>query len=150
LGAHASAVNALVFSPGSDRLYTAAEDGTLKFWQLPVTAPRLLPPHEVTALALSQDSQVIVTGSVDKSVRLLNFDNGQLMRQMTGPARALSAVAVSPNRAVAAGGGADGRLFVWNTGDGKLLYQYSAHKGPVTALSFSPQSNQLLTGGSDG
>jgi WD40 repeat protein len=138
LVAHSAELTGLAIGPNSNPCYTTAADGTLKFWSLPPVGSRPLPAHEkaVTALALSKDGNLVVSGGADKSVRLSNVANGQ------------ESVALADNGALVAAGTAD-RLLVWQAGDGRLLAQPLA-KGGVGAAAFSPSLTQLATGGKDG
>jgi WD40 repeat protein len=144
-----SPITGVAIHPNNTVAYTAAEDGTLKFWQLPLTMSRIAPPQGdvVTALALAPDGNQVVSGGADKTVRITNVADTKQLQQLTGPAAAVLSVASSPN--VIAAGTQDQRLFLWNPRDGKLMYQAVAHAGPVTGVAF-PQANQLLTAGSDG
>jgi WD40 repeat protein len=152
LGAHATAVNAVVLAPGANAAFSAGDDGLIKIWNLPPKAPRNLPAHNgaVTSLALAPDGQMIVTGSADKTVRLVNFDNGQAVRQWPAKTAAINTVAVNANKTTVAAGDAEGRVFVWNVADSKLLKEFAAHNGPVTTVAINPQNTQLLTAGKDG
>jgi WD40 repeat protein len=148
--AHAGPATGVAYNPGGNVVYSTGEDGTLKFWQLPLAPARALPPHGdlVTAVTLSPDGNQVLSASADKTVRVAAFGDGKLVRTLTGPTAAVQALALTP--ALVAGGTADNRLFLWNAADGKLISQYQAHAGPVNALAFHPQNNQLLTGGGDG
>src|SRR5262249_18100507 len=42
LGAHSAGVNAVLLAPGGNAAYSVGDDGQLKFWKLPVIAPRNL------------------------------------------------------------------------------------------------------------
>ena len=79
IGAHPTSVTGMVAALGGNMIYTAGEDGVLKFWQIPVKPPRMLAAHTgpMTAMSLSADSQLLVTGSADKTVRITDFGNGQ-------------------------------------------------------------------------
>jgi WD40 repeat protein len=151
LGAHHGPANAVAWHPNSQTVYSIGDDGFLKFWQVPNAQqlPRVLPSHggAVTALALSQDLNQVLSGSADKSVRLTNFANGQPIRTLAGADASITAIA--GNNAIVAAGSADGRLLVW-AADGKLLGRFRADIKAVTAVSVQPQNTHLLSGGVDG
>jgi WD40 repeat protein len=148
--AHAGPVTGVVIHPNNNAAYSAGEDGTLKFWQLPIALPRPLPPHAegVTALALSPDGSQVVSASADKTIRVSSFGDGKPIRQLTGPGAGVRSVAVGQN--LIAAGTADSRLWIWNASDGKPVSQTVAHGGAVTGVAFHPQNNQLVTAGGDG
>lgn len=170
LGAHAAEVRGLAVHPNNNALYSAGADGSLKFWALPPVASKTLwtdqraagPPRDGADrrdtgplfLALSNDGNSFVFGGADKSVRLANAMNGQLIREFQGANANVESATLSPNGAWIAAGTADKRLLVWQANDGKLLANVTLGALPQSrsplSLAFSPDSNQLLTGGSDG
>src|ERR1051326_8996803 len=70
--AHPKAIQSLAFATNGSAVYTAGEEGAVRFWQLPPVAAKPLAGHTdtVRALALSADGNAIITGSVDKNVRV--------------------------------------------------------------------------------
>ena len=90
--------SAVAINANNQQLYTAGHDGTLKFWQLPIAPSRALAaPHgdQVTAVVLSPDGNKLITASIDKTVRVSNFTNGQQERVLAGPAAAVNAIATN-------------------------------------------------------
>src|SRR5262249_48900783 len=90
------------------------------------------------------DGNAFVSASADKSVRLANAMNGQLIRDFKGANAAVESVALSPNGALMAAGTADKHLLIWQAGDGKLLANVASE---AKGIAFPHGSNQLLTGG---
>jgi WD40 repeat protein len=149
--AHAGAINGLTFNPGTNVLASAGADGVLKYWTTPPVGSRAVgTPHgdAVTALGLGADGNTLISGCLDKSVRLSRIDNGQLIRPLAGAAAAVESVAGSGN--FVAAGTADRRVQVWQAADGKALADILAHNGAVKTVAFSPATGHLLTGGADG
>lgn len=147
VGAHAAEVRGFGISPNNNTVYSAGAEGSLKFWTLPPVASKTL-GNAVTAFALSGDGSSVVSGGADKSVRLVNAANGQLIREFKGANAAVESVELSPNGAWIAAGTADKRLLVWQAKDGQLLNNIASSASGCVA--FHPGSNQLLTGGGDG
>jgi WD40 repeat protein len=152
IGAHASGVNGVALNPNNVAAYSVGDDGFLKWWQLPVVAPRSLPPHAdaITSFFLSADGNSVLTGGADKLVKLSNSVNGQLVKDFPGAGAALNAVATGGNPATVAAGGADGKLYLFNAADGKPIAQPVAHAGGVTGLAYHPAQPLLATVGADG
>jgi WD40 repeat protein len=150
--AHEKPIAALAFATNGSQVWTAGEDGAIKFWQLPPVAPRALAGHtdSVRTLAISTDGNNVVTGSLDKNVRVFNIDNGQLGRTLaaTQPVMAVASMGAG-NNAVTFAGTASGQLLAWGP-DGKPLYQGVAHTGEITGLAVSPSGTQLVSVGADG
>jgi WD40 repeat protein len=151
LGAHAGPVSGVAISPASNQAYSVGEDGQLKSWQFPVPAPRSLPAHAdgIATLVISADGNSSLTGGADKSVKLSNSTNGQLVREFIGATAAVSALALWPNNAVVAAGATDGKVFLW-TADGKLAGTLAAHTGAVTGIAVNANGNGFVTAGADG
>jgi WD40 repeat protein len=135
VGAHSAPALALALAANGTTAYTAGADGMLKVWQLPPVASRPLPPHgdTVSSLALSADGAILATGCLDKNVRVLNFDNGQLARTLPTPtpvtATAYTGAAAA---ALTAAGTAGGQIIIWGAADAKPIFQVQAHAGEVT------------------
>src|SRR5262249_30981075 len=136
IGAHSGPANAVVVAGAL--IATAGDDGTVKFWQVPVVVDRPLPPHAdaVTALTLSADGTQVLTGGADKIVKQVKLDKGQPIRDYPGATGAIAALSLSAKGDVLAAGTADQRLLLWNTADGKLLSQGIVHQGAVSGVSF--------------
>jgi WD40 repeat protein len=150
--AHEKPIHSLAFATNGAQVYTAGDDGAIKFWQVPPVAPRPLAGHadSVRALALTGDGNSAVTGSLDKNVRVFNIDNGQLGRTLPAPqpVTAVAAVGVGAN-AFTFAGTSTGQLLAWGA-DAKPIYQGVAHAGEIAGLAVSPNGAQLVSVGADG
>ncbi len=102
----------------------------------------------LTAARFSADGQLVLTSSLDRSVRLWNADTGVRLRTFTGHASAVYAVTISPEtNLVAAGGGVgDPTVRVWNAQTGELRHTFGEDAGTVRALDFSVAAAALLIG----
>lgn len=102
----------------------------------------------LTMASFSTNGRMVVTASLDGSVRLWNADTGAGVRTFTGHAGGVYAAALSPDTNLVAGGGgsSDPTARVWNALTGQLLQTFGEEAGAVRALSFSPSSARLLVG----
>src|SRR5262249_40672563 len=136
-GAHEKKVTALAVSPAGNSLLSASDDGSVKLWQFPVPAPKLLAhPDKVTAAVLSPDGNKLLTAGDDKQAHLWDLAKGVKERTFTGPTLAVTAVAFSPDGKTVAGGSADKSLSLW-AADGKPLRKIPL-PAVVQAVVFSP------------
>jgi WD40 repeat protein len=106
--------------------------------------------HEgaVTTVAFSPNSQTVVSGGQDGTIRLWNF-NGEfkILGKHEGE---VTIVAFSPkNIDTLVSGGRDGTVRLWNLkGESKIL---GRHEGGVTVIAFSPIDNNIfVSSGRDG
>jgi WD40 repeat protein len=109
--------------------------------------------HQVEALALSPDGRLLLSGSLDRTVRLWEVLTGQEIRTFAKHQRAVGAVAFSPDgRLAASGGGRLGypydvkdpaRIRLWEVGSGDEIKTFTGHDSDVVALAFSPDGTTL-------
>ncbi len=92
----------------------------------------------VTAIAFSADNARLVTGSVDKTVRVWNPANAQQPEQIKfeGSTGNITAVAFSPDSNQVLSGTADNKLRLWNVADGMSLQEFEGHTGAIVAVGF--------------
>ncbi len=133
LQAHAGAVNAVGYFFGFLGFVTAGEDHSTKFWVWnPTDAAKvrnLLRSNTqgVTSLVFSPDRKLLVTGSLDQSIKLFNSQIeekhpagprptpffGMERFTFTGLNTAIRAVAAAPGGTTLAGAGEDGTIRLW-------------------------------------
>lgn len=151
---HTKPVTAIVAHPPGGIgavVFTAGEDGVLKFWQLP-TAPRELPAHAagLRALVITVDGRTACAAGTDGTVAVVNTTDGKVVRTLTGPTAAVNALAMSAGATTLAGGTADGQLWVWDPIVGKPLWHVAAHEKSTNATAIHPGTPQILSAGADG
>jgi WD40 repeat protein len=76
---------------------------------------------------------LIVSCSLDKTVRLWNPDNGAQIRSLEGHTDAVFAIAISPDGNRIASGAWNGEVRIWNVDDGKLIKSFIA--SPIVATA---------------
>ena len=100
----------------------------------------------VIGVAISSDSQTLVSCSYDKTIKLWHLGSGNLLGTLTGHTRWVSCIAISPNGQVLASGSLDGSINLWHIGSGNLLREISGLSGYPISLAISP-SGQILAAG---
>jgi WD40 repeat protein len=151
---HAGPVTAVVAHPTATLgavIFTAGEDGVLKYWQLP-TASRALPPLAAVprALVITGDGKTVCAAGTDGTVPVLTVADGKVVRTLIGPTAAVNHLAMSAGGTTLAGGTADGQLWVWDPMVGKSLWHVAAHDGGTNAVALHPGTPQILSAGADG
>jgi WD40 repeat protein/DNA-binding SARP family transcriptional activator len=151
---HSAAPVAWGRQPGSGDLLlaTPTDEFGIQLWDARTGQPlRLFRGHSaiVTALALSTQGAMLVSGSWDMTVRLWDVDTGQLTRVLRGHTNYVMATALSPDETLVASGSLDGTVRVWDRHAGTERHRLLGHTGGVFAVAFSPDGASLASGSDD-
>lgn len=119
-------------------------------WKKAVFA-RTLADHlwGVTSVAISPDGQTLVSGSIDKTVKIWNLPAGKLLHTLAGHANEVWSVAISPDGKTLASGSGDKTVKVWDLATGTLKSTLDGHSGSVNTIAFSPDGKTLASGSFD-
>jgi len=97
-----------------------------------------------TALSSSRDGALVASGSLDRTVKVVSSESGELLGDLEVD-EPVSALAFSPSGEQLAIGTTAGGLFVHDLLDGHVLLESEQEKR-VTALQFSPDGTLLAVG----
>ena len=106
-------------------------------------------PVEVTALSLSPNEAMIVTGDCDGKVRLYDRESRTLKHMIAGHSDVVSAIAFSPDGNRLATAGFDGKVQILSVPDLSIVKSIGEHKVAVTDVVFSPNDTTIATCGYD-
>ncbi|WP_171098527.1 c-type cytochrome [Ruegeria sp. HKCCD7255] len=152
LGPTGGGVNAVVFSPDGDLLYSAGMDGSLRIWDMASGSERQrLVEHGfgINELVLNAQDNWIAYGAVDGVTRILDLSTGA-ERDFTLDRRPILALALGPDRQTLAVGDGEGYIMLIDTVDWRITQDFRATlRGPVWALAFSPDGQNIHAGGID-
>jgi WD40 repeat protein len=114
-------------------LASCGADNVIKIWDF-VTGDqrRTTQPlgKEVTSIEFVGATQKVFVASGDKTVRLVNTDNGGMERTYPGSSDFMFSGAVSADGRLAVAGGQESVLFVWLVDNGQLLKSFALPKPP--------------------
>ncbi len=155
------------FRPDGKLVFTAGEDGTVRFWNAETGEPQgktLRAGSPILAAAFSPDSRTLLIGCMDGKARLWDADAGLPRSPLMVHRGRVRAVAFSPDGALAATASAiqevnfqtrtttvgGGEIQLWRVPTGEAIGQPLPHPKPVESLAFSPKGRRLLTGCENG
>ncbi len=144
-----SAITGFALTAGGSQAQILDAGGWNRVFNLPVPAPKVFPQHkaDVVAFAVSGDGQLGLTASVDKTIKVLNLQNGQLARELTHTTPFTTANFSSSSPMILAGT-PDGKLLFWNSADGKSLGIISASDKGITSVGH--QGDKAISTSADG
>lgn len=141
------AVFSMAHSPTESLLATAeGNEGEIRLWS---TADRrlvrTLRGHQdrVWSCRFSQDGQILVTASADKTAGVWNVGTGQRLWVLPHP-QSVYGADISRDRTLVATAGEDGEVRIWDASAGSKLREFTAHQGAVADVMFAPDDGQLL------
>jgi len=150
---HRNSVNAVLFEPNGEYLISAGYDGAV--WRWPVDKSngeaRLIvnTGFPVNDIAVDRSGKVLVVGSADGKVRVLQLPDGEEMFAYDGHEGAVLAVAVTEDGKTVASGSTDGYLRLWQGGGGARQQLPVDYYRAVWSISFTPGGDQVYAAGVD-
>ncbi|PVU89544.1 hypothetical protein BB559_005050 [Furculomyces boomerangus] len=140
----------VAFSGDGQYVATGGDDGKIKIWMAStgycfVTFSNH--SSSITAIQFTKQNQVVVSASLDGTVRAFDLVRYRNFRTFLSPTPAqFSSVAVDPSGEIVCAGCQDSfDIYVWSMQTGKLLDVLSGHEGPVSSLEFRPDGVQLAS-----
>ncbi|NEO67537.1 MAG: peptidase C14, partial [Moorea sp. SIO4G2] len=91
----------------------------------------------------------IISGGIDKTLRLWNTKSGKLIHTLEGHTAPVYAITFSPDGNKILSGSWDKTVRLWDTDSGQLLHTLEGHKDTVFWIAFSPDGNKILSNSYD-
>ncbi|HEY9640177.1 MAG TPA: caspase family protein [Coleofasciculaceae cyanobacterium] len=147
-------VRSLEFSPNGRTVATVSGDtqgetSVMTLWnvadgkaQLALTVPTYL-----TSVAFSPNGLFVAAGGRDRTIKLWNVRNGNLLRTFTGQQGWVNSIAFSPDGKTLAAASEDKSVKLWNVAKTQLL-QTLTRPAPIQSIAFSPDGKTLAAAGS--
>lgn len=147
---HFNNMACLDYSPDGQYVVTGGDDAKVKVWNTGsgfcfVTFSEHL--GGITGVTFNQNGKVVLSCSLDGTVRAFDLNRYRNFRTFTSPHPAqFSCLALDPSGEIVCAGGMDVfEIFVWSMQTGRLLEVLAGHEGPVSCLAFSPTAPTLAS-----
>lgn len=100
----------------------------------------------------TQPANCIVTGSVDESVKVWNYESSvlQLRHSFDGSLMAIISVVLNSDATVVASSSLDTTLNLWNTSTGTKIKRITTDPIELWTIVFSPDDKYILSGSQNG
>lgn len=139
-----------LISAGADR-DAASQRYPIKIWNVGTKqVTRTLEGHTdvVQSLSLSEDGQILASGSLDRTIKIWSMTTGELLQTLEGHSAAIRSVALSQDGQTLISGGDDKTVRIWDlrTGTSRTL---SEHTGTVYSVAISPDGKTIASGSAD-
>lgn len=108
---------------------------------------RTLTGHpSASVLAISADGQTLVSGGIDKAIKVWDLKTGQLRKTFQSDSGKILAVAIAPNGKTIVSGSADHMVRIGQlTGEQKPL-MLSGHRDDVSLVGITPDGKTIISG----
>nr|WP_228035597.1 serine/threonine-protein kinase [Oculatella sp. LEGE 06141] len=103
----------------------------------------------VTCVAISPVAPLLVSSSLDDTIKIWNFKTGELLSTLKGHVKAVNTIAISPDGKLLISGSDDYTLKLWNLHTGALLRTLTGHSRDVNTVAITPDGKLLASGGED-
>ncbi|XP_078369162.1 periodic tryptophan protein 2 homolog isoform X4 [Oculina patagonica] len=151
---HYYSMNTLCYSQDGHYIATGGEDGKVKLWNvLSGFCFVTFSEHNsaVTSVVFTPNSQVVLSCSLDGTVRAFDLNRYRNFRTFASPqAVQFSCLSVDNSGEVVCAGSLDTfEIFLWCMKTGRLTEVLTGHEGPLSELVFSPTQPLLISGSWD-
>ncbi|KAI6217268.1 putative WD repeat-containing protein [Aphelenchoides fujianensis] len=99
---------------------------------------------EIVCYHVNKTGTLIVTGSVDQSLKVWRMDTGFLTQVLVGHEDVVLCCCMSEDGKTVASGGRDKQVIIWDAETGQSKLQYPT-KGPVTAVKLTHDSSIVIS-----
>jgi len=143
--------NSIAITPNGDQIAIGVGKN-IDIYQWGSNEPTLtLEGHKftVSSLAIGPKGKYLVSGSLDKTLKIWNLKNGKLIKTLEGHTGGINSVSISYDREYIASGSGDKSLRVWGFNNDKK-YGPFMHNNYVQSVTFIPNTHLVVAGDYNG
>ncbi|MTJ48565.1 WD40 repeat domain-containing serine/threonine-protein kinase [Dolichospermum sp. UHCC 0259] len=117
-------------------------------WQLDYTLENQI-HSSINTVALSHDGKILASGEDNKSIKLWNLSNQQLIGNFLGHTQSITAVIFNHNDTILATASDDQTINLWDVKTLTKIHSLTGHSHAVKSLAFHPHGQILASGSWD-
>ncbi len=103
----------------------------------------------VTSAAFDPSGRQILTGGIDRTLRLWEVGSGAEVRRFAGHEMGVTTLALSADGRRAVSGSLDNTVRLWDVDTGQELQRFTGHTNVVSGVAFSPDGKLIVSGSAD-
>jgi toxoflavin biosynthesis protein ToxC len=121
-----------------NNIYTAGYDKKVICWDMQTGQSMVIGTHKhlVNCLALSNDQQLLASGSADHHIYLFDTNTNSKITTLVGHNDDIEALIFSQcdNYIISSSNNLENRVLIWETKTGKIYREFNEHKGCINGL----------------
>ncbi|ELR70726.1 WD40 repeat protein [Fulvivirga imtechensis AK7] len=123
---HTDVIQAFAVHPNSHQVASVSWDGKLKVWNAATGLQewRISSEEPLYSVSYSGNGQYLAFGGGDRVLRVVNSQNGDEVKELTGHKAAITNIRFSQNDKLLISASEDGMIKIWDINDGKELISY--------------------------
>lgn len=148
-------VEAMAITPDGQTLVTSGPDTIVNLWNLALgkeyrenRTAFLEHSAPVLSVAISPDSNILITGALD-GIRVWTLKPRRPLYRLSWIGDPIYAIAFNPDGQIVASGDGDGKVQFWNVKEGTFISEFFPHQEAITGLTFTPDGKLLITASND-
>ncbi|MGK7925883.1 MAG: protein kinase [Spirulina sp.] len=150
LRGHSSIIEEIIFHPQTNVIITGSWDYRICFWNLTEEIAEI-EAHSgwIKTLAITQDGQLLASGSADKTIKLWNIETRGLQQTLLGHEGEIRSLAFNPAGTLLISGSCDRTIRIWGIRSYTNKQILQGHSEAINALAVSPSGYILWSGSED-
>jgi WD40 repeat protein len=104
----------------------------------------------IYSIAISSEDEFIVSASMDKTIKIWDFNTGKCLKTLEGHTSAVESIAISCCDEYIVSGSWDKTIKIWDVKTGKCLKTLKGHNDYILSIAISNEDEFIISGSRDG